>query len=572
MNLRTKLWLGTGLLYVLTLLMVGLSFRSVNRLYDTSTRVIKENNLSLLYAYKIDSLLVATAAANPLQQQAKLELQRLIKRQVANITEPGEKRATDSLASSLATFLAAPVHFRLDKERKVRFWLGQIVGINLAASAAKSAKAEKIGENAMQETSILATIVALIVITLAINFPTVFITPITRLTKAVGRVTEGDFGHQVEGYDRSDELGALSIAFNQMSAEIVRYRQSDLELILQVQHRTESIINRLHEPLIVTDANFTIQFFNEAARQVLGTNQKVLKGVNLEELAIKNDLLRVWLSNIKNPAPTETIAIVLEGKEHFFTKEAFAIGEQTALLGYVLSMQDVSHFKDLDRQRADFLATISHELKTPLSTINLNSNLLAGLRPGPLSKDQSEIVSSISTEVMRLISLVNSLLELSRTEMLGKQMQQDAKPTNIPELLDGLRIKFAALMKDKGIEFSTQLAKESFPLVADQAKLEMILSNLISNAVRFVQANADGKIVLSVEETSNGWQIIVDDNGPGISDADRPNIFKQYYKGTGDGTGLGLFIAKELSQQLGIELTLQHKPAPGARFALSFPR
>lgn len=581
MSLKWKFYLGTGVLYAVMVGCVALCLLSVKRLSDAGTKVIRENCRSLEYVHRMDSLLVDMAATQEHGHYAKTlaRLEAQARLQKGNITEPGEEAATARLEVAVNRLLALsaypPPQALLDSVAQAT---DRIEALNLQAIRTKSESAEAKAGSLLNESVVATTIAFLLVFTFLISFPRAIITPLEELTRLIGRVAGGDFSQRADE-GRKDEIGTLARAFNTMSAELERYRQSSLERLLASQRRTESIINRLPDPLIVADAGWNVLFFNRAAQHVLGLKTTEIQGRRIPEMAARNDLLRRWMLPLTEAAgasgTSATLPIVLDGKERHFVPDAFEIRSETGErehIGYVLSLTDVTHFTELDRAKTDFLATISHELKTPLSSIDLSLRLLRNEKTGPLTESQNQVVEGIGRETHRLIRLVTELLNTSQLETGRLQITPvpEALQTVLDKALDTVRIA----AEERQVEVHTFLP-ENLPRVRiDAEKTGWVLVNLLTNALKHTPAGE--AVTLRVGLFDTYLHLTVQNPGPAIPEAQQAHLFSRYAGSDSaglaglPGTGLGLAISREILEAQGGRIWAENV-AGGVRFTFTLP-
>lgn len=581
MSLKWKFYLGTGVLYAVMVGCVALCLLSVKRLSDAGTKVIRDNYRSLEYVQRMDSLLVDMSAPQDhsryAQTLARLEAE--AKLQQGNITEPGEDAATARLAASVERLKGIsafpPPKALLDSVAQA---IDKIETLNLQAIRTKSESAESRAGSLLNESVVATTIAFLLVFTFLISFPRAIITPLEELTRLIGRVAGGDFSQRADE-GRRDEIGTLARAFNTMSAELERYRQSSLERLLASQRRTESIINRLPDPLVVADAGWNVLFFNQAAQKALGLKSTEIQGRRITEMAARNDLLRRWMlpltEDVDSSGSTATLPIVLDGKESHFVPDAFEIRAETGdrePIGYVLSLTDVTHFTELDRAKTDFLATISHELKTPLSSIDLSLRLLRNEKTGTLTEAQTQVVEGIGKETERLIRLVTELLNTSQLET--GRLQLIPKPELLPPVLERALDTVHLAAQEHQIELHRILPSDLPQVCIDAEKTGWVLVNLLTNAIKHTQPG--DAVTISAEQVGKDVLLHVQNQGLALSTEQQSALFARYALSDRvglaglPGTGLGLAISREILEAQGGRIWTENV-AGGVRFTFTMP-
>jgi two-component system, NtrC family, sensor histidine kinase KinB len=308
-----------------------------------------------------------------------------------------------------------------------------------------------------------------------------------------------------------------------------------------------------------------ILFANEQALQLLNLTETDIVGRNRDEVQAKNDLFR-FLVNEKNNIP---FRIVLDGKENYFSKEIIDISQQEENTGIVIVLKNITSFKELDTAKTNFIATISHELKTPLASSDFSLKLLEDERVGGLSAEQKELVNSLKDDNQRMLRILSELLDLSQVES-GK-IRLDMEPVQPRLLIEKAMASVRNVAKDKNITINTDIPG-SIPVVhADADKTAWVLNNFLTNAIRYAPGNS--QVNISVSEVDGKICFTVRDSGKGIEAQYKEKIFDRYFKvpGTSEGTGLGLAICKEFIEAQGGKIWVDSEPGKGSTFAFSLP-
>lgn len=306
-----------------------------------------------------------------------------------------------------------------------------------------------------------------------------------------------------------------------------------------------------------------------------------LVGQPAQDIAVTNDLVRLLIQDVMQPDQRNTtdrsLKIYADGKESYFEKNILNItitptGEQQQkLIGYVILLRNITPYKELDFAKTNFIATVSHELKTPISSIKLGLQLLQNKETGLLNNDQQQLVEGIKDDSNRLLKITGELLNLSQVETGNIQLNlQQSNAGNILQYaLDAVKVQ-AEL---KQIQLHAQ-DTHSLPLVkADEEKTAWVLINLLTNAIRYSPDRAD--IIINVTAGDHQIEFSVKDKGLGIDPLYTNKIFDRYFQVPGtnrSGTGLGLAICKEFIEAQGGTIGVQTEPGLGSRFYFSLPR
>jgi len=557
-KLKTKIALGGTFLFALLILVGAVSFYYLNRLSEESKAIVKANYETLNYSREmlneLDSL-----------QKNKNDLERFEKSlqlQENNITESGEKEITASLRKNFIELKEKGSRDSL--QLKIRRDISQIMQINLQAIDKKNQAAQKSAENAKTIITIILTICLLIGFTFIFNFPVLVAGPLAKLTEAIKAIANKNYGERIH-MNRKDEFGDLANAFNTMAERLNEYEHSNLSKILFEKRRAEAVINSLKDASIGIDNKGTVLFANQQALQLLNLKEQDIISQNQEEIKRRNDLFR-FLINEQNNIPFK---IVVDGKENYFTKEIIELTNENQKVGQVIVLKNITPFKELDVAKTNFIATVSHELKTPLASSDFSLKLLEDERVGSLTPEQKELVQSLKDDNKRLLRILSELLDLSQVES-GK-IQLNIQPIQADLLVRRAVESVQNVAKEKNISIKKEL-KDTLPdIKVDTDKTVWVLNNFLTNAIRY--SSRDSDVIIEVDKKDGSIQFSVKDFGKGIAPEYKNKIFDRYFRipGTKEGTGLGLAICKEFIETQGGKIWLESEIGSGSRFGFSFP-
>jgi len=557
-KLKTKIALGGVFLFALLILVGAVSFFYLNRLSEESKAIIKANYETLNYSREmlneLDSLSKNSKAIE--QFEKKLLLQE------NNITEPGEKELTASLRKN---FNVLRQDVRSDSLRLlIRKDISQIMQVNLQAIDKKNQAAQKSADKAKTIITIMLTICLLIGFTFIFNFPSLVASPLAKLTEAIKAIANKNYGERIH-MDRKDEFGDLANAFNTMAERLDEYEHSNLSKILFEKRRAEAVINSLKDASIGIDIKGTVLFANQQALQLLNLKEQDIVGQNQEEIKRRNDLFR-FLINEQNSIPFK---IVVDGKENYFTKEIIELTNENQKAGQVIVLKNITPFKELDVAKTNFIATVSHELKTPLASSDFSLKLLEDERVGTLTAEQKELVQSLKDDNKRLLRILSELLDLSQVES-GK-IHLNLQPIQADILVRRAVESVQNVAREKNISIKREV-KENLPdIKIDTDKTVWVLNNFLTNAIRY--SSRDSEVIINVDKKDGSMQFSVKDFGKGIASEYKDKIFDRYFRvpGSKEGTGLGLAICKEFIETQGGKIWVESEIGGGSRFGFSFP-
>lgn len=558
-NVKNKIRLGTVFLFMLLLLVGGPAIFFLIRLKNDANKILKNNYETLDYCHtmqqQLDSFPITPAHA--IQQ-----FENTLQRQEKNITESGEETATASLRSAFDKLKAGDASEAV--KRVISAQLQSILSLNMNAIQKKSRNTEKRAEDTLTYISILAGIIFLVSITFLFNFPTIVTGPIKELTEAIQQISRKNYGYRIH-IKNKDEFGQMANAFNSMAERLEDFENSSLNKMMFEKRRAEAVINSLKDASIGIDKNNTILFANNQALQLLGVQAADIVGRSVEEVNKKNDLFRFLLTE-KNNMPFK---IVVDNKENYFTKEVVEIPQEDSK-NTVIVVKNVTSFKELDVAKTNFIATISHELKTPLASSDFSLKLLEDERTGKLSEDQKELIQHLKEDNQRMLRILSELLNMSQVEA-GK-IQLEIKKVDPVEVAENAILAVSNAVKEKNITIQKNFSNELPEIKADAEKTGWVLNNFLTNAIKF--SPTDSIVAVNIDVKENNVQFSVTDHGPGIAEEYLPRIFERFFKVPGSrmtGTGLGLAISKEFIEAQGGKISVESSIGSGSTFRFSLP-
>lgn len=566
MKIKTKISLALASLFVAIVGIVAVSWYYIEDLSSETENILKDNYESIQLMKRIvancDSLAITP-------ERALAAIEQAIGQQEENVTEKGERELTLELRKA---FEQTRNHsLTPDEVAELRRITLDLQQINMDAIVAKSEQAIATGTNASSYLMFIAAVVGIIAFTFTLNFPGYLANPIATLTTSIQSIANKDYEERLH-FDRTDEFGELAEAFNRMAEKLDEYEHSNLAQILFEKKRIETIINRMTDPVIGIDEHKRVVFVNDQALRLLNLPEALVVGRYAPDVALENDLFRNLIRPTVNGEGTSSnlLKIVVDGRENYFSKEDISIkykptGETEQIpVGNVILLKNITPYKERDLAKTNFIATISHELKTPIASLQLGIKLLHDGRVGSLNTEQQSIIKTINDETQRLARITGELLDLSQVETGNIKLELQSV-----EVVDIVRfavesVKFQAERKRIQIVESME---ESLPAVrADRDKTVWVLVNLLTNAIRYSPEN--GTIHLRVHADGSMVHVSVADQGPGIEEKYLPRLFEKYFQvpGSRSGTGLGLAISKEFIEAQGGSIHVQSELGKGSSF------
>jgi signal transduction histidine kinase len=563
MSIKTKVTLGVLFLFAMIIVMGGTGLYYVNNLSRDSENILTDNYETLEYTKAIIEQcdLVTLDSTTAFQ-----EIEKNLRLQEDNVTEAGEGELTHDLRAVFESIKNSPNGSDLAKMRKLCLAIQQV---NMQAILRKNARTQNTSSNAGTYLILIGTFCTLAAFTFIINFPGYIANPIAQLTQAIKAIANKNYEERLE-FDRRDEFEELAQAFNLMAEKLDEYEHSNLAKVLFEKKRIETIINRMSDPVIGLDESSKVIFTNDQALEILNLKRDDIMNRYAPDIALNNDLFRTLIKQV-DPKESPLVKAVMQGKENYFTKENINVslkptGENnTVEIGKVILLKNVTSYKELDLAKTNFIATISHELKTPIASLQMGVRLLQDDRVGRLNEEQKNIAHTLRDEVTRIAKITNELLDLSQVETGNIKLNiKNTAPADVVSLaLEA--VKFQA--ERRHVRIDVHVAKELPQIQADVDKTTWVLVNFLTNAIRYSPENE--KISLQCTKANGHVEFTVVDRGPGIEPKYIQRIFEKFFQipGTPTGTGLGLAISKEFIEAQRGEIYLTSEVGLGSTFS-----
>lgn len=571
MRTKQKLTFGVGVLFLLIVLLAGVSTYYVNSLKKDTKNILLANYNTLEYGRNM-LLALDKLDSDPL---ALTDFEKNLRLQRANETEKGEKEATEQIVVHLGELKQNPQTANL--KVLIREDIAEVMRLNMEAIGRKSDIANETAASAIVWISVTGALCFLIAFVLFVNLPGNIADPIRELTGSIKQIAAQNYSERVH-FEGHSEFGELARSFNTMAQKLEEYSNSKLAIILKEKTRIETLINNMHDPVIGIDEQKKILFANHEALKVTGLEWMAIQGRQIQDIAVNNDLVRLLIRDMMSPekSSAEPVKIVADGKQQYFEKEIIDInvvptGEQESeLIGYVIMLKNITPFKELDFAKTNFIATVSHELKTPISSIKMSLNILAHERTGPLTDEQQQLLESIGDDSERLLKITSELLNMSQVETGNIQLNMQANdPLEILKYaVDTTRIP----AEQKNLSIVQQVQPDLPFILVDAEKTAWVLTNFITNAIRY--SSDHNEVIVSLYKEQDRLVFAVQDFGRGIDPRYQERIFERYFQIPGSaksGTGLGLAISKDFIENQAGKIGLESKPGLGSTFFFSFP-
>lgn len=573
MKIKTKLTLGVGLLFILIILLSLVGARYINALKNDTENILVANYKSLEYSRNM--LVSLEINTNKAVQKFEMNLHK----QEQNITEIGEKEATNEIRENFEKYKKNKLDSLVVGE--IRTHVFKLMDLNMQAIQRKSIVAKSTANKAVFWIAITGSICFLIAFTLLINLPSNIANPIRELTASIKKIADKKYSERVR-FESHSEFGELAKSFNTMAEKLEEYNSSNLAKLMMEKKRIETLINNMQDPVIGLDEQLKVNFVNEEALKIIGGSVNDIVGQFSQDLAVRNDLVRSLIQDLINdsnsvPIKTKPIKIFADNKEGYFEKETHHIsitptGEQEKLLiGHVIILRNVTEYKELDFAKTNFIATVSHEFKTPIASIKMSIQLLENKQIGELNSEQQNLIGSIKDDASRLLKITSELLNMTQVE--SGNIQLSIFPSDPKEIVLYALNATQNQAEEKQIKIVSNYQEILDKVQADTEKTAWVLTNLISNAIRYSYDNST--IELMIKSIGDEVQFSVKDFGQGIPPQYQSKVFDRYFRIPGsqkEGTGLGLSISKEFIEAQGGQIKLESEFGAGSTFIVTLPK
>lgn len=554
-SVKNKIRFGTIFLFILVVFSGGFSIFYLATVKTQSQNILKDNYESLEYAHRmqiaLDSILgQKTSYVDSFYNQ--------LKHQQNNITEKGEGAITKGLQISFQKLEQGDS----SSVKDIRFYLQRILQLNMAEIKIKNANSQKSAQNGL---TILITIVLLIFIvafTFVINFPSVITSPVEKLTEGIREIANKNYSYRVH-INSKDEFSELADSFNEMADRLGYFENSNLNKLTFEKRRAEAVINSLQDASIGIDEDDRILFANSEALKLLELKAEDIVNKTITEVGKKNDLFRFLLDFQK----TSPFKIVVDGKENYFIKEVIDVQQGDSNYKVVV-IKNITSFKELDVAKTNFIATVTHELKTPLASSDFSLKLLENKKTGNLNAEQKELLQNVKQDNQRILKILSELLNMSQVE--AGRIQLNIQKVDPVVLVDKAIETVSSGAREKNILLLKNIP-ENFPDInADAEKTTWVLNNLLSNAIKY--SYEGNKIEILLEKNESHVTFSVKDYGPGIDKKYQSRLFERYFQVPGakaKGTGLGLAISKDFVEAQGGKIWVKSDVGEGSTFSFS---
>ncbi|MGB8354645.1 MAG: ATP-binding protein [Chthoniobacteraceae bacterium] len=392
--------------------------------------------------------------------------------------------------------------------------------------------------------------------------------PIQSLTNSAKELGEGNLD-QVVPVQSQDELGQLADTFNKMATKLRAYRQVTSDEILQARQMTEITFSAFPDPIIALDANGVINFKNPSAETLL---LRLKLDDHLPEQI--NEQVKIVLGGGADYIPASfahAICVRPDDKETFFLPRIIGIrGDKGTIFGAAVILQNVTRLRLLDEVKTNLVSTVSHELKTPLTSVRMALHLLLEEAIGGLNPKQTELLVAARDDSERLLTMLNDLLDLARLESGESKVQIESKSPR--QLVRDAVSDSKDFAETLGVKIAMEVDEELPNVGVEERQITHVFSNLITNAAK--HSPLGEQVLVQARKHEGGVCFSVVDKGPGIPLQYQSRVFDKFFRVPGverSGAGLGLSIAREIIHAHHGSLGVKSKQGEGSEFFFILP-
>ncbi len=511
-----------------------------------------------------------------------------LRAQEGNITEPGEREATVKLRGAWQTYRAAvevvlktpeasglaDSYFTtlLPEFLDVKNAADAILSLNQDAMIQKSDRAQRLA--AVWNTRLVVVSIAGLVLGLIASsiMTSRVLRPLGVLGQTARRLGEGDVAVRAR-VESGDEIGELAREINTMAERIQKYRQSSLGDLLEAQLAAQAAIDSLPDPVLVVGLDGELRQANQAAETILKVRAEAGAGAIASLEPVVRSLVERMRLHVAGghgaylpKGLDEAVKVTTGDGVRLLQPRATPLyAEEGNVVGATIVFQDVTRLHRFEELRNDLVATVAHEMRTPLTSLRMAVHLLAEQTVGPLTGKQADLVFAAREECDRLQAIVDELLDLSRIQADRIELRLGSQD---PEQLVSEAIESQhSVAEARGVELRSELLPGTPAVAVDHERIQLVLANLLANAIRY--GPPGGTVTVRALARDGMLRFEVADQGPGIPKDYQQAVFDKYVRVPGalaGGAGLGLYIAREIVRAHGGEIGVESEPGRGATF------
>ena len=603
LDIRKKFLISFGVLVVLIATVGAVMIRQVDRLGEAIDVSLRENYRSVVICRKVDDILEevngsllrsfrdGTAEENGDWKEAVRELRAAWDAELRNVTVKGELERAERVNRLLKEYiallpeLAHPRKAETERRtlydermeplfREIKELTGEIQALNQQNMIDANNRARQEAETLHRRVLMILIGCCLFAVILTLLLKNWILNPIARLLALTNEISNGNLDIVLDAKS-GDEIGQLSRSFNAMAAALREARRNERIKLERSERTNRDVFSELPTPIAVFDARSgRVEIATRSAEQYFGFR------IGAEVGAVN----AVWLREIYDRVLAGggvctcrqndgVIQHFIDNKEYFFQPTALPIPADAPadrISAVAVILKDVTMAHEQQELKRSVISTVSHQLKTPLTSLRMSIYLLLDEKIGPLNPGQLDLVMSMRDDGDRLADIMSDLLDLNRVSGRNNLQLEPRRPA---DLIRAAEERFRAKCLDREIRLETQVAPDVPDVLVAVNRIDYVFDNLIGNALRFTPAG--GSITVSAVRREDAVEFTVRDTGCGMPPEVQAHLFEQFYRAPGQepnsGVGLGLSIAKEIVTALGGSIRVESAAGQGSSFIFSIP-
>lgn len=418
--------------------------------------------------------------------------------------------------------------------------------------------------------------------------------PLRKLTDTVKQLQAGQLSARVT-VTTADEIGDLSYEFNRLTERLEQFEAINISEIVREKQKSEAIIESIEDPLLLFDAEGQLLLMNGAAEDITGITEQTALGRPLWQLFRDKELLKDIEKAIEQAATVRggddhnippIISIERKGRLRYYRlRVARIVNDPSEIRSSAVSVEmrpwvavlvifnDITLFKELDKMKSDFIAKVSHEFRTPLTSMKMSLDILGEEMLGKLNVEQHDIISTSKQDAARLTKLIRDLLTLARLESAKQSIDSHEETIDLRSVTSQLLKSVGPMYSEKGVRLIAE-EPERVHLRMAREHFVSIVSNLLSNALKFTPAGGNVECHVLYTDAMKHLTIQVSDTGVGIAPEHQKRIFDKFVQvkptdsSTPGSVGLGLAIISEIVSRYHGKIDVQSEPGAGSTFTV----
>lgn len=590
MKLRTRLFLGFSALMTVALLGLLLALVSVVQMAKSQEKLIRDNfgvievNQQLRHALNNHLLLLVRNQNDPAGFAKNRDaFQDALARGMAQAPRPTDRDAYQVIADAYSEFLTEletpttdnstllednPLGQSFSRVRELMVEMQQSAYDQIRDTEIRSRERAQLLAGLLGLTGIAVLLIGFVT---AHSFARRFGDPIEQLSSVADQIGRGDFNINLPSSPIA-ELSSLIHRFGLMAQALHDFKQTNVEALVDGQQRLQALLDSIDDGLLIVDRQGRLEHANPVAQRQLAWETEHLGSTLGQALGYPelDEAAQQVLDDKSLSGPPEDLVIEADGERRLLSWRMSPVNHYDGRIsGAVMVLHDVTDQRTFERVRNEFVLRASHELRTPVTGMQMAFSLLRERTKYPDNSREADLFNTVHEEMQRLVTLINDLLNFSRYQ--SGQQKLEREPCDPSQLLEQARQRFQAAAMQNDVDIKLELQTPLPNLLLDRQQMERVLDNLLSNALRHTPDG--GEIRLLARHHGERVILSVEDNGEGIPYSQQARIFEPFVQigRRRGGAGLGLALCKEIAQLHGGRIGVHSRIGHGTIFYIALP-